>query len=110
MAYSDLLLTTITRWTTPVNNGFGDLSYAAPTTLLGRWQDDNENYLDSAGEEFRSAAIIYTKVQLAENEWLFEGTSVVANPQSVAGAYMIKRIYTTQSPTGDIIVYKCILG
>jgi len=110
MSYSNLLATTITRWAAPVNNGFGDLSYDAPTTLLGRFQNDNENYIDEDGEEFRSAAIVYTTVQLNQNEWLFEGTSVAANPQTQTGAYKIRRLYTTQTPSGDLIVYKAILG
>ena len=57
MSYTSLLTATITRWTTPTNDGYGGLAYATPTQILGRWQNENSNFQDADGEEFVSSAI-----------------------------------------------------
>jgi hypothetical protein len=110
MSYTSLLTDTITRWTTPTNDGYGGLSFGTPAQILGRWQDENNNFQDPAGEEFVSSAIIYTTVQLNHNDWVYEGTSADANPQDQEGAYRVRLIYTTSTPNDSITVYKCILG
>ena len=110
MSYSSLLQDTITMWVPSTNDGFGGLAYATPVQVLGRWQNDNENYQDADGEEFVSSAIIYTKQQLVQNAWCYEGTSAQANPQNQEGAYRIRRLYTTSTPNDSITVFKAILG
>ena len=110
MSYSALLQDTITRWTTPTQDGYGGISYGASSQILGRWQNENANFQDLAGEEFVSSAIVYTTTELNQNDWVYEGTSVQANPQDETGAYRVRLIYTTSTPNDSITVYKAILG
>ena len=110
MSYSGLLQTTLTYWAPTSVDGFGGIGYAVPTTLTGRWQDEVDTFEDSDGQEFISSAIIYTTTELTENGWLYEGTSVATNPQTVTGAYRIRRLHKSQTPTGTIVVYKNVCG
>ena len=110
MSYSSLQQDTITRWTSPTNDGYGGLSYDAPTQILGRWQNENVNQQDAAGEEFVSSAVIYTTTQIDQNDWLYEGTSASANPQDQEGAYRVRLLHTTSTPNDSITVFKATLG
>jgi hypothetical protein len=110
MSYSALLADTLTYWSPSTSDGFGGMSYGAPTGLLGRYQLDNQNFQDADGEEFISASICYTTTQLVQDGWVYEGASVAVNPQTVEGAYRIRRLYTTASPNDSITVYKAVLG
>ena len=110
MSYSALLTQTATYWAPSSNDGFGGISYSAPTTLLVRWQDETDNFQDTEGEEFISDAVIYTSTELQENGWLYLGTSAQANPQNQAGAHRIRRREKTQTPNGSIVVHKNICG
>ena len=110
MSYSSLLTQTATYWSPSTPDGFGGMAFAAPTTLLCRWQSTTDIFQDTDGEEFVSDAVIYTTSALVENGWLYLGTSVVANPQSVVGAYRIRRLHWSQTPNASITVYKWILG
>lgn len=110
MSYSSLLTSTITHWSFSSNDGYGGVSYSAPTQLLGRWQDEANLFNDTDGEEFVSDAIVYTTTELDCNDWLYLGTSAQANPQNQNKAYRIRNCQKTQTPNGSIIVYKYILG
>lgn len=110
MSYISLLTQTYTYWAPSTNNGFSEFSYASPTTGLCRWQDINDTFEDTDGQEFVSDAIVYTTTELANNGWLYLGTSAQTNPQNQEGAYRIRRRLKSQTPSADIIVYKNICG
>lgn len=110
MSYEALLQTPVTYWAAAAPDGFGGFTYAAPVPLLVRWQDKRDTFQDAQGEEFISDAIVYTSTALLENGWMFRGVSVLTDPQAQAGAYRIRRIQLSQSPGGDIVVNKNILG
>ena len=110
MAYSALLTQTATYWAPATADGFGGLSFAAPSAFLVRWQDATDLFQDADGEEFVSAAIVYTAAALAENGYLFLGTSAAADPLAQDAAYRIRRRQRSQSPDGSVVVHKTILG
>lgn len=110
MSYSGLLTQTATYWATSSSNAYGEITHSAPVQILVRWQDEIDNFVDDAGEEFISAAIVYTTQELTENSWLYLGTSSETNPQTQNKAYRIRRRMMSQTPSGDIIVLKNILG
>jgi hypothetical protein len=110
MSYTSLLQSTATYWAPATPDGFGGITYASPTTFLCRWQDVTDNFQDTEGEEFISDAIVYTTSELADNGWLYLGTSAQGDPQDQAGAHRIRRREKTQTPNGSIVVYKNILG
>lgn len=110
MAYTALLTQQCTYWAPASNDGFGGLVYSAPVSLLVRWQDKVELLQDTAGEEFLSSAIVYSSQELAENGFLYEGTSAEANPQDQEGAFRIRLRGRSPTPSADIVVYKNTLG
>jgi hypothetical protein len=110
VSYTSLLTDTITHWSSGASDGFGGLSYSTPVQISGRWQDETDLHQDLAGEEFISNAVVYTSIELAENDWLYLGTSAQANPQNQSGAYRIKRRFATSTPNDTITVYKNICG
>jgi len=110
MSYTSLLTQTVTYWAPISNDGYGDLTYEAPTQLLARWQDTVDTFQDTAGEEFISDATVYTTTELEENGWLYLGTSAESNPQDQDKAFRIRRRNMSQTPNGSIVVYKNICG
>jgi hypothetical protein len=110
MSYISRLTQTATYWAPVSTDGYSDLSFASPTQILVRWQDEVDTFQDSAGEEFISDAIVYTSTALTENGWLYEGTSAETDPQDQAGASRIRRLQKSSNPSGSVTVYKNILG
>jgi len=46
-------------WDNPVANDAGGFSYDAPIHVLGRWDDEQILFLNEAGEEEMSKALVY---------------------------------------------------
>lgn len=110
VSYTARLTQTATYWAPTTPDGSGGFSYASPVQILVRWQDEVDNFQDADGEEFISAAIVYSSGPLVHNGWLYLGTSAEANPQDQAGAYRNRRLLFSQNPNGTRKVYKNILG
>lgn len=110
MSYSALLTGTVTYWAPGTPDGFGGMSYAAPVQISARYQDESQNYQDRDGEEFISKAVAYVAQDLAHNGWIYNGTSAQANPQNQAGAYRIRTLMKSATPSGSVIHRKVVLG
>jgi len=80
---------TVTYWAPNVPDGYGNYTFAAPSTIDGRWEDKQELYVDADGQEKTSQAKVFVDTDLSPNGYLFFGTSVEANPTSVDGAFRI---------------------
>lgn len=82
---------TATYWGNPTPDGSGGSSFDTPVTLSVRWEERIEETVDENGEVFVSSARVYldgTDVDLGG--YLYLGTSVVADPTDVEGAYRIR--------------------
>ncbi len=80
----------ITYWAaTP--DGFGGFTFTAPVTMKGRWEGRNELFRTLTGEEIVSEAIVFVEFDVAINGYLFDGTSVAADPTLVGEARLIKQ-------------------
>jgi hypothetical protein len=83
---------TATYWAPGPRDMTGNTSFRAPVTVLCRWQDATELFIDAQGREKTSSAIVYVPEPLALEGYLFLGVSAAANPKLVAGAKEIRNI------------------
>ena len=84
------LKTDITYWaSTP--DGFGGFTFGTPVALKGRWEQRTELFRNATGEEEVSEAIVFVSSDVAINGYLFEGTSIAADPTLLADAKLIKQ-------------------
>lgn len=82
---------TITHWLVTGSDGFGGFTYDTPTTLLGRWEERQELFVDENGEQAVSRAIAYTALGLDLGDFIALGDySDDASP--VASANRIRSI------------------
>jgi hypothetical protein len=108
---SGLLADTVVYWGSPVNDGRGKYTFAAPEELKVRWEDEIENFakdtrsriqIGKDGREYRPNAIIYT-VNVPSTGWNLDGYIYLGtldsinsetDPYSVNNAHEIKQINT----------------
>ena len=72
---------------------------ASPETILVRWEDKNELFIDTEGKEQRSVAkVLIATRDLVNGGYLFRGdaddvapSEDVDDPQTIEGAFEIKR-------------------
>lgn len=81
-----------TYWGTPVPNGVGGWTFAAPVALKVRWEEHIEQVIDSEGNDFTSTAQVMSTANLALGGYLLLGTSVASDPTSIAGARPIVKV------------------
>lgn len=98
---------TITHWV-PTGDGYGGFSYSTPVALKGRWQSNVEKMVTLDGEEFVSQAHIWLSVVVNVGDYLFKGTSVEADPNTV-GASRVRIQTEIPSIRGTFVERKVIL-
>lgn len=75
---------------------YGKPNLAAPTALVGRWEDEQRTVVNHKGEDVVSKARIFFADQVIDVDgWLYLGTSVVVDPASVAGASQVLAVSRT---------------
>lgn len=82
----------VSYWGPPANDGFGGNTFGSPTVSRGRWQDKQELFVDLAGEEKRSSAMVFVQHDIAVGGYMAFGTFAGSDPTSVAGARRIEAI------------------
>lgn len=80
----------VTYWAPSGVDNFGDPSFATPVTIKSKWEDRTELFIDGEGREQRSKSVVYVDTDLVVGGYLFRGSSIVSDPLSVSGAFMIK--------------------
>ena len=89
---------TIVLWTTPVNNGYGGYTFAAPVEIQGRWEDKLTLNVSVNRDEQVDTAVIYTLATVEKENWVYLGnltdltTEQKANPKLIDTAYLVKGI------------------
>ena len=101
---TDMLNQTITYWSPGTINNYGDLTFVAPVTINGRWENRVELVTDSKGREFTSRAHAYLFSDVENEGYLFLGTSTGADPRAVEGAYLIR--FFSKIPDIDAIDFE----
>lgn len=95
-----------TYWAPGARDGYGQTAFASPVSLTVRWQDKQENFLDPQGEILISNAVVYPQAELAQEGYLFLGTSAIADPKTVSGAYKIRALSQTVNLKNKQTLYK----
>lgn len=66
---------TCTYWSSPIQGGFGDITFGTPLLLKCRWEDSNETFTNANGEDQVSRAIVWTFEKLDIGGYLIKGDS-----------------------------------
>lgn len=77
----------VTLWET--NGTFdanGQPNFNAPIQITARWEDEEVTVKNSRGEEKEAKTAVYIDRTIQEGSYLFLGSSVSADPRTVAGA------------------------
>ena len=97
MSYiTDNLKQTIVYWGLPNPTGYGGFTFASPVEVLGRWEQKSQLFINNAGQESRSIAIVYVDQDVVEGGWLFLGeisdidSGLVDTPENVPEARQIR--------------------
>lgn len=80
---------TCTYWAKNGVDGFNKTTYAAPVQLPCRWEDRAELHQMENGEAIRVGSKVFLPQAVVVDDFLFLGTSNVADPITVQGAYQI---------------------
>jgi len=103
------LYQTATYWAPGAPDEYGLVSFSAPVSMDCRWQDVAELYRDANGNELTSSSIVYFASDVLRQGWLFEGSSVAADPKTVDGASEIRRVDSSPNLTNTQSLYKVYL-
>ena len=82
-----------TYWASPVSDGFGGFSFTDPVTVICRYEEKVELFIDIQGQEKRSVAVVYVAQDMIVGEYFALGThtdSADNEPKDVDVAYMIQ--------------------
>ena len=98
-------------WGTPVADGYGGSSYAAPREIPCRWQDGNAVFINQLGQEIVSKASVYVAEDLAIGGHLRLGlladlSSGAETPGSGADTVEIRMVGKTWDLSGKVPLRK----
>lgn len=88
---------TAVYWGTPVADGYGKMTFAAPVEIACRWENTTKLITAYNGKQIACTAIILLTQDVVVQGMLYLGTlddldsAQEADPYSVSGAYEIKR-------------------
>ena len=85
-----VLVQDATYWGTPAEDGYGKHTFAAPVAIKVRWDDVQEKFVNTAGEEEISKAKVMVGQDMDLGGYLYLGTSASTNPEDLDGAWPIK--------------------
>lgn len=85
-------------------NGFGEPQFAVAENILCRWEDKRQINYSAAGEEFISAAVVYTAKEVAIGDMLAKGED-----QLIASASEVKAVETQINLRGRLSLKKAVL-
>ena len=73
-------------WSVTGADASGDPTFAAAKAIKVRWEDKTTVFTRPNGEEASSSTTVFVKEDIAAGDFLFLGTSVVADPTTLKGA------------------------
>lgn len=103
-----------TYWHPGVNDGFGNLSFAAvvPVAIMCRWEDKAVLFRNSQGQEEVSDAVIYPDRPLLLRGFVALGDHVETgpvDPRRLAGAREIRFAGSSPSLTAGLVLHKVLV-
>lgn len=83
-----------TYWGEPVSDGYGGETFAAPRSLLVRWEERSVEFSDQSGETHISKAVVFVEEPLDIGGYLYLGESAEAIPGNIKDAHDIRQFST----------------
>ena len=90
----------VTVWAGGVRGFYGDITYPAPRTIKGRWEQRADLFIDNTGKQVVSAAVVYVGEAIAQGAYVMLGESNAVNPKAIAAAYLVRGVSRTPSING----------
>lgn len=83
-----------TYWGAPTQDGYGAWHFSAPQSLLVRWENTTEEFVDQQGADRISRAIVWIPETLDPEigGYLYLGDSAEADPTTLKSAWAIQRV------------------
>jgi len=103
------LLQTATLWTRDSVDSYGDPTFSAPVSILVRWEQKTELFVNVRGEEKRSNSVVFLDRDVAVGDFLLLGTSTAADPTSVQNAQQVQDFRKIPSLDGSKYERRAIL-
>lgn len=97
---------TATFWEPGSRDITGNATFRAPVTVLVRWQDQTELFIDPQGREQTSSAVVFTPRTLALEGYLLLGESTATNPKLVKGAKEIRQSAASPNLAQTVEIHK----
>ncbi len=79
-----------TYWAVTGNDDSGDPTFATPSSRKVRWEQRTAVFTRPNGEEANSSDVVFVREDMKEGDFLFLGTSTIADPHTVSGAKKIQ--------------------
>ena len=103
------LLQNASYWEPGAQDGFGGKTWSAPVVIKCRWEDKQELYIDNQGNETRSDATVYVKIDLELGGYLFKGITAALTPNAVVDAREIVDFRSTPDLHNRLVERKLLL-
>lgn len=78
-----------TYWQRTGVDGFNQPSFAAPVTIVCRWEDRSQRIQNDEGVDVMSKARVFLAQDIAVGDYLALGLYAGANPRTVADAHIV---------------------
>jgi hypothetical protein len=88
------LKATLTYWSPSSEDNFGAVSFGAPITLRGRWEERSERVRKPNGDELESTAVVFVDRDLLTGGFLIEGDFTFQPDPHAVGAKEIQALAT----------------
>ena len=99
-----------TLWTVTGNDISGDQQYAAPVSILVRWEERKVVFTNSSGQDEMSSAVVWLDRDVNEGDAIVLGTSTAADPWTVSGAREIQGFIKVPHVLRDDYERRAFLG
>jgi len=87
------LLHNCTYWEKESLDGYGNIVYRSPRVINVRWEDKQLLFINKAGNQLLSQAIVYSNINIVDESYLYLGTTrSVINPLTLKYAFKVKAV------------------
>lgn len=86
-----------TLWTASGVDGDGDPTFAAPVAIKGKWDRKSGVIRGGDGEDRVTSHVVHLGQDVSAGDFLYQGTSVQANPRDEADALRVEDFIKVKS-------------
>lgn len=101
---------TATLWTVASVDSSGDPTFNTSKTVKVRWEERTAIFATAAGEEAVASAVIFMAEDVDPGDFLFLGTSIVADPTDVTGSREVQAFHKIPQLKGSGFERRAYLG